>query len=135
MILYCLLLSIQKKSLSNLYLALLILGILSRLITAIFPLPKAIFTNMPFTMMLRIEYMALFLIPSSQTLYFDALNKKIFNHIPAKLLAAPAIPFCILDFTLPIRYANRLVPFMQGYMFIIIGIAVVLFFIRIIICI
>lgn len=132
MILYCLLLSIQKKSLSNLYLALLILGILSRLITAIFPLPKAIFTNMPFTMMLRIEYMALFLIPSSQTLYFDALNKKIFNHIPAKLLAAPAIPFCILDFTLPIRYANRLVPFMQGYMFIIIGIDVVLFFIRII---
>ena len=132
MILYCLLLSIQKKSLSNLYLALLILGILSRLITAIFPLPKAIFTNMPFTMMLRIEYMALFLIPSSQTLYFDALNKKIFNHIPAKLLAAPAVLFCILDFTLPIRYANRLVPFMQGYMFIIIGIDVVLFFIRII---
>ena len=132
MILYCLLLSIQKKSLSNLYLALLILGILSRLITAIFPLPKAIFTNMPFTMMLRIEYMALFLIPSSQTLYFDALNKKIFNHISAKLLAAPAVLFCILDFTLPIRYANRLVPFMQGYMFIIIGIDVVLFFIRII---
>ena len=132
MILYCLLLSIQKKSLSNLYLALLILGILSRLITAIFPLPKAIFTNMPFAMMLRIEYMALFLIPSSQTLYFDALNKKIFNHIPAKLLAAPAIIFCILDFILPIRYANRLVPFMQGYMFIIIGIDVVLFFIRII---
>lgn len=132
MILYCILLSIQKKSLSNLYLALLILGILSRLITAIFPLPKAIFTNMPFTLLLRIEYMALFLIPSSQTLYFDALNKKIFNHIPAKLLAAPAIIFCILDFTLPIRYANRLVPFMQGYMFIIIGIDVVLFFIRII---
>ncbi|MBR6340297.1 MAG: adenylate/guanylate cyclase domain-containing protein [Treponema sp.] len=132
MILYCILLSIQKKSLSNLYLALLILGILSRLITAIFPLPKAIFTNMPFAMMLRIEYMALFLIPSSQTLYFDALNKKIFNHISAKLLAAPAIIFCILDFTLPIRYANRLVPFMQGYMFIIIGIDVVLFFIRII---
>lgn len=132
MILYCILLSIQKKSLSNLYLALLILGILSRLITAIFPLPKAIFTNMPFAMMLRIEYMALFLIPSSQTLYFDALNKKIFSHIPAKFLAAPAIIFCILDFTLPIRYANRLVPFMQGYMFIIIGIDVVLFFIRII---
>ncbi len=132
MILYCILLSIQKKSLSNLYLALLILGILSRLITAIFPLPKAIFTNMPFAMLLRLEYMALFLIPSSQTLYFDALNKKIFSHIPAKLLAAPAILFCILDFTLPIRYANRLVPFMQGYMFAIIGIDVVLFFIRII---
>ena len=132
MILYCILLSIQKKSLSNLYLALLVLGILSRLITTIFPLPKAIFTNMPFTMMLRIEYMALFLIPSSQTLYFDALNKKIFAHIPAKFLAAPAILFCILDFTLPIRYANRLVPFMQGYMFAIIGIDVVLFFIRII---
>ena len=132
MILYCILLSIQKKSLSNLYLALWILGILSRLITAIFPLPKAIFTNMPFAMMLRIEYMALFLIPSSQTLYFDSLNKKIFAHVPAKFLAAPAILFCILDFTLPIRFANRLVPFMQGYMFIIIGIDVVLFFIRII---
>ena len=132
MILYCLLLSLQKKDISSFYLALLIFGIFSRLITAVFPMLKAVFVNIPFTMILRLEYMALFVIPSSQTLYFDSLNKKIFNHISAKLLAAPSLIFFVLDFTLPISLANRLVPFMQAYTFLIIGIDVVLFFIRII---
>lgn len=132
MILYCLLLSIQKKDISSFYLALLIFGIFSRLITAVFPLLKAVFADIPFATILRLEYMALFVIPASQSLYFDSLNKKIFNHIPAKLLAAPSLIFFVLDFMLPIRFANRLVPFMQAYTFAIIGIDVVLFFIRII---
>ena len=132
MILYCLLLSLQKKDISSFYLALLIFGIFSRLITAVFPLLKSVFEAMPFTTILRLEYMALFVVPAAQTLYFDSLNKKIFNHIPAKLLAAPSLIFLVLDFTLPIRFANRLVPFMQAYTFAIIGIDVVLFFIRII---
>ena len=132
MILYCFLLSLQKKDISSFYLALLIFGIFSRLVTAVFPLLKAIFVNMPFTMILRLEYMALFIIPSAQTLYFDSLNKKIFKHIPAKILAAPALLFMVLDFVLPIKLANRLVPFMQGYTFAIIIIDVILFFIRII---
>ena len=132
MILYCFLLSLQKKDISSFYLGLLIFGVLSRLVTAVFPLLKAVFANMPFTMILRLEYMALFVMPAAQTLYFDSLNKKIFNHIPAKLLAAPSLIFLMLDFALPIRFANRLVPFMQAYAFLIIGIEVVLFFIRII---
>ena len=132
MILYCLLLSIQKKDISSFYLALLIFGIFSRLITSVFPLLKAVFADIPFATILRLEYMALFVIPASQSLYFDSLNKKIFNHIPAKLLAAPSLIFFVLDFMLPIRFANRLVPFMQAYTFAIIGIDVVLFFIRII---
>ena len=131
MILYCLLLSLQKKDITSFYLALLIFGIFSRLVTAVFPLLKATFVNIPFPVILRLEYMALFIIPSSQTLYFDSLNKKIFNHIPAKLLAAPSLIFLVLDFALPIQFANRLVPFMQAYTFTIIGIDVVLFFIRI----
>ncbi len=132
MILYCLLLSLQKKDISSFYLALLIFGIFSRLVTATFPMLKVVFVNIPFTMILRLEYMALFIIPGAQTLYFDSLNKKIFKHIPAKLLAAPGIIFFVLDFVLPIRLANRLVPFMQAYTFAIIGIDVLLFFIRII---
>ena len=132
MILYCFLLSIQKKDITSFYLALLIFGIFSRLITAVFPMLKAAFADIPFATILRLEYMALFVIPASQTLYFDSLNKKIFNHIHAKLLAAPSLIFLVLDFVLPIKFANRLVPFMQAYTFAIIGIDVILFFIRII---
>ena len=132
MIIYCLLISSHQKDISSFYLALLIFGIFSRLVTAVFPMLKAVFENMPFTMILRIEYMALFIIPAAQTMFYDSLNKKIFNHIPAKILAAPSLIFLILDFVLPIKYANRLVPFMQAYVFAIIGIEVVLFFIRII---
>ena len=132
MILYCLLLSLQKKDISSFYLALMIFGIFSRLVTAVFPLLKSVFANMPFSMVLRFEYMALFIIPASQNLYLDSLNKKIFHHIPAKLLAAPALVFLVLDIALPIRLANRLVPFMQAYAFLVIFIDVILFFIRII---
>ena len=132
MILYCILLSLQRKNVSSFYLALLILGVFSRLITAVYPLLKTVFAGMPFSMILRLEYMALFVMPAAQTLYFDSLNKKIFSHIPGKILAAPGLVFLILDFTLPIRYANRLVPFMQGYTFLVIFVDVVLFTIRII---
>ena len=132
MILYCLLLGLQKKDISSFYLAVMIAGIFSRLIANIFPLIKVIIPTLPFTSLLRIEYLALFVIPSSQTLYFDSLNKKIFKLIPAKLLAAPALVFLILDFALPIRIVNRMVPFMQVYMFAVIIIDIILFFIRII---
>ena len=132
MILYCLLLGLQKKDISSFYLAVMIAGIFSRLIANIFPLIKVIIPALPFTSLLRIEYLALFVIPSSQTLYFDSLNKKIFKIIPAKLLAAPALVFLILDFALPIRIVNRMVPFMQVYMFAVIIIDIILFFIRII---
>ena len=47
----------------------------------------------------------------------DTLNKYIFHKIPAILIATPSFVFFILDWVLPIRYANLAVPYMQFYMY------------------
>ena len=132
MILYCLALALFRKEKTSLYLGILIFGIFTRVITSVCPLIKTFIPAIPFSMMVRIEYFALFLTPAGQIMYFDSLNKKIFHHIPVKILAAPSLLFLVLDLCLPVSIANRLVPVMQVYMFLIIGISIVLFFIRII---
>lgn len=129
-VVYCILNSILKKSRANIYLACLVLTIFSRIASYLFPMLKTIFPDFPFTMMLRIEYISVFFIPGFITLYTDALNKNIFKHIPASVLAFPSFIFLILDFVLPISIANRMVPYMQIYMFTVIGIDSILFLIR-----
>lgn len=128
--LYCLLTAMMKKDRTNLYLGVLVLGIISRIVTDIFPLLKEMFPLLPFSFMLRLEYCSLFVIPSMHTLYFDSLNKKIFGKHGAKIIAAPAAVLCLLDFVLPIQYANRLVPYIQTYMFSVAIIDIVLTLIR-----
>ena len=132
MILYCLILAIFRKEATSLYLGILIFGIFTRVIASVCPLLKTFIPAVPFSILIRLEYFALFLTPAGQIMYFDSLNKKIFHHIPVRLLAAPSLLFLVLDLCLPVSLANRLVPFMQVYMFLIIGISIVLFFIRII---
>ena len=132
MILYCLILAIFRKETTSLYLGILIFGIFTRVIASVCPLLKTFIPANPFSLMVRLEYLALFLTPAGQIMYFDSLNKKIFNHVPVKILAAPSLLFLLLDLCLPVSIENRLVPIMQVYMFLIIGISIVLFFIRII---
>ena len=128
---YCILNAFLKKSKVNLYLACLVLAIFSRIASYLFPMIKAIYPDFPFVMMLRIEYLSVFFIPAFITLYINQLNKAIFKHIPASVLAFPSVIFLILDFVLPINLANRMVPYMQAYMFTVIGISSILFAIRI----
>lgn len=128
---YCIFISILKKSKVDFYLACLILTIFSRIASYLFPMLKAILPSIPFTMMLRIEYISVFFIPAFITLYVNELNKDIFKHIPAKLIAFPSSILFILNFTLPISITNRMVPVMQAYMFTVIGLDSLLFFIRI----
>ena len=132
MILYCLALAIFRKEKTSLYLGILIFGIFTRVIASVCPLIKTFIPAIPFSIMVRLEYLALFLTPAGQIMYFDSLNKKIFQHVPVKVLAAPSLLFLLLDLCLPVSIVNRLVPVMQVYMFLIIGISIVLFFIRII---
>ena len=132
MILYCLILAIFRKEKTSLYLGILIFGIFTRVIASVCPLLKTFIPAIPFSIMVRLEYLALFLTPAGQIMYFDSLNKKIFHHVPVKILAAPSLLFLLLDICLPVSIENRLVPVMQVYMFLIIGISIVLFFIRII---
>ncbi len=130
-VVYCFLNSILKKSRANVYLALLVLVIYSRIASYLFPLLKAIFPSISFELMLRIEYISVFFIPGFITLFINELSKDIFKHISPKLIAFPSYIFFILNFILPIRLANRMVPFMQAYMFIVIGINSFLFVIKI----
>lgn len=128
---YCILSSILNKSRVNLYLACLVLTIYSRIASYLFPLLKAIFPDIPFELMLRIEYISVFFLPVFTTLYCNALNRAIFKHIPAWIISLPGFVFCLLDFVLPISITNRMVPAMQGYMFTVIAIDTILFSIRI----
>ena len=128
--LYCLLTAIMKKDRTNLFLGVLVIGIISRIVTEIFPLLKEIIPFIPFSLMLRLEYFSLFAITSMHTLYFDSLNKKIFGRHAAKFIAAPAAVLFILDFVLPIQYANRMVPYFQIYMFSVAVIDITLTLIR-----
>lgn len=114
---YCLIIFFLKKDKSPLYLALLILAIYSRIASSTFPIIKTIFPNMPFTVMLRIEYISVFFIPCFLTLYLDTLNKYIFEKVPAVLISAPGFIFMFLDILLPISIVNRIVPVMQIYMY------------------
>ena len=129
---YCFLIAFLKKDKTNLYLSLFVLSIYSRIIASVFPMLKILFQNIPLSVLFRIEYLALFLASAFYALYMDSMNKKIFHHVPVKYVASPAIIFLILDFTLPISLANRLVPVMQGYMFAIVGLLIVLFAIRVV---
>ena len=126
---YCLLNFFLKKDKSSLYLSLLILSVFTRLATADFSVLKVIFPNLPFTVMLRIEYISVFFIPGFLTLYIDTLNKFIFKKIPAMVIAAPSFIFFILDLVLPIRQANMTVPYMQTYMYTVIAVDSLLFII------
>ena len=130
-VVYCILNSILKKSKADIYLACLVLTIYSRIASYLCPLLKIAFPNIPFELMLRIEYISVFFIPGFVTLYINQLNKQIFKHISARIVAFPSFIFCILNFTLPISIANRMVPIMQVYMFTVIGLDTLLFFIRI----
>ena len=115
--LYCLLTALMKKDKTNLFLGVLVIGIISRVFSDIFPLLKEIFPGLPFNILLRLEYLSLFTIPAMHTWYFDSLNKKIFGKHLTKILVAPAFVLLILNLTLPIYYANRMVLACQIYMF------------------
>ncbi len=128
---YCFINFLRKKDKSSIYLSMLILSVFSRFATSDFPIIKTLFPETPFNIMLRIEYISVFFIPGFMTLYIDTLNKYIFKRIPSVFIAAPSFVFFILDFILPIRLANRIVPAMQIYMYSVIVLDSILFIISV----
>ncbi|MBR1638743.1 MAG: adenylate/guanylate cyclase domain-containing protein [Treponema sp.] len=129
---YCMLIAILKKDRTNFFLSLFVLSIYSRIIASVFPLLKILFPQMSFSLIIRIEYISLFMAPALYALYIDSMNKKIFHHIPAKYVCFPALIFLILDFILPPALVNRLVPAMEIYMFLMIGLILFLFMVRVV---
>lgn len=129
---YCLLLALIKKDKTNLFLALFVLAIYSRIISSAFPLLKIIIPSIPLQVLFKIEYISIFMGPAFFALYMDSMNKKIFHHIPVKIVAAPSVLFFILDIALPVGVVSRMVPVMQSYMFMVIGLMIVQFLVRVI---
>ena len=128
-IIYCLLIFLLKKEKSSLYLSLLVFSLFSRIFFSTFPLIKTLFPGIPFTLMLKCEYISVYFIPAFMSLYVDSLDKSVFKYIPAKIIAAPGFLFFVLDFVLPIKFANRLVPYNQVYMYTVIFLDSILFLI------
>jgi len=127
---YSLLLAILKKDSTSLYLAAFVLTIFLRIIVNIFPLIKYCFPDFSYVMQLKMEYCSLFLSPAFFTLYINSMNPDIFKHLKARFISIPGFVFLALDIFTPIAFANRMVPFMQSYMFIVIFIDLVLLFIN-----
>lgn len=126
---YTLLLFILTKEKTNLYLSLFVFILFTRIVTNVFPIPKYLFPSISYSLMLKIEYIAVFFAPPVYTLYLYEMNKNIFKLFNPIFVCIPGFILLILDFALPIRLANRLVPYMQYYMFAIIffcGVAVLI---------
>ena len=129
---YCLLIFLLKRQKTSLYLSLLVLSILTREVFSTFPYIKALLPWIPFSLMLKFEFMPIFLIPAFFNLYIESINKDVFKWIPAKIIAAPGLILLIPNFACPIGIANRIVPVMQVYMFVVISLDIVLFIISMI---
>lgn len=117
-IIYSFILFGLEKQKTHLYLALFVLSIFLRIFTESYPVIKYFFPHIPYHIMLRLEYIALFFAPGVFTLYVNSLNKNIFKNVNALLLASPAFVFLLLDIALPLITLNRLVPIMQIWCFI-----------------
>lgn len=118
--LYSLLISILKKDKTNLYLSIFVLSIFLRIIMNIFPLIKYSFPEFPYTLQLRLEYVALIIAPAFFTLYINSMNPDIYKHIKAYIIAVPGFILFAIDFVTPIEITNRFIPVMQAYMFCVI---------------
>lgn len=127
---YAFILFLLKKDKANLYLSLFVFLIFLRIISQAFPFLKFFIPEFPHSFLLKIEFLAVFLAPSIYTLYVNALNKDIFKHIKAWILALPGFIILPLDLFLPINIANKMVPIMQGYMFFIVITDIVLILIN-----
>lgn len=110
----------MKKDKTSLYLSLFVFSILSRLASESFPLLKVIFPQVSFDLMLKIEFMALFLCPAFYMLYINSMDKSIFKHLNLYFFTIPAFVFLPVNFILPVSILNKLIPEMQIYMFVII---------------
>ncbi|MCR5189673.1 MAG: adenylate/guanylate cyclase domain-containing protein [Treponema sp.] len=129
---YAFLLFILKKDKANLYLSIFVFLIFLRIISQAFAFLKFFIPEFPHSFLLKIEFLAVFFAPAIYTLYVNALNKDIFKHLKAWILALPGFIILPLDLFLPISLANKLVPIMQGYMFFIVITDIVLILINII---
>ena len=129
-IIYSVLLFTLKKNSANIFLALFVLTILSRIVAQIFPLIKYFFPDFSYSILFKIEFFSIFMGPAIYTLYLNSLNSQIFKHVKAIFLAIPGFIFFVLDIVLPIRIVNRIVPLMQIYLVTVILIDIVLIIIN-----
>lgn len=115
-IIYGLFLFILKKDKANLFLALFSLSILIRMSSSAFPIIKQFFSGIPYPVMLRLEYSALFLSPITYIAYLSFLDEDIFRKIRVSHIAYLGIFLGVLTTATPIKFSNHLVPILQVYL-------------------
>jgi len=130
--LYSLMLFLLKREFASLYLAIFVFSIFTRISFSIFPIVKYFFRDIPYDVMFRFEYIAVFLGPASYTMYVAEMENNLFKKIKSFIFAIPGLVFLVLDFTLPLELANRMVPYMQYYMYFIISLDLILILINVI---
>ena len=101
-VLYSFLVSFLKKDKANLYLGLFAFAIFVRLLCSEFPMLKHFVPGVPYEIMLRLEFFALYTGPALYTLYLESLDAGAFGKIKGWWLASPALVFLAANI-LPIR--------------------------------
>jgi len=107
---------IIKKDKASLFLALFALSLLIRMISSDFPILKQFIAQIPYPVMLRLEYSALYLSPITYTTYLYYLDRAIFRKIKIRYTNICGCIFGAIANFCPIAVSNYFVMAMQIYL-------------------
>lgn len=107
---------LTKKDKASLFLALFAFSVLIRLISSDFPILKQIFTGIPYAIMIRLEYTALFLSPTAYSAYLRYLDKNIYNKVKIRYALIVGMIFGVIVYFTPLAFSNHFVLPMQIYL-------------------
>lgn len=113
---YGLFLFIIKKDKASLFLSLFAFSILVRFISSDFPILKQFFPGIPYAIMVKLEFTALFLSPIAYTCYLSYLDKNIFNKFKIRYFVYVGMLFGVIVYGTPILISNRFILPMQIYL-------------------
>lgn len=105
----------RKLDFGSLYLALFAITILIRLIVTPVSLIEYFFPNLPYSVSLKLEYVALILGPMLFTMYMSRKMRKMLQPIIVKIICTIGLILGIIVFSANAYVANRFVPIIQTY--------------------
>jgi len=129
---YGLFLFTLKKDISSLFLSLFCFSLFIRFVSSDFPLLKQYFTFIPYPVMLRLEFSALFLSPIFYTLYLKNLDDNIFLRVKVRYPVGVGCVFGIVIFFFPVSISNWIILPLQVYLIAVILMDLIALFIYLI---
>ncbi len=132
--LYCFFFYIIKRDYTYLYLSIFVFLLLLRISVVDMSFVKLFIPEIPFSVMMRLEYLPIFMGPPVYIKYINSVNPRVFERYDITLLSLPGFILLVIDVFAPIIFVNRLVPVMELYAMAMIAIGVILFVIQIVKC-